>query len=207
MRHAHQIYTNPGPEFGGRGLAVAVGLGLALGAYYVWKKGQTEQVAAAAGPAPSGVDPALWQMVIDASVSTGVPPQILGGLIATESSWHVPNSPENQAKCGVPCANSSCAAGLTQMKQAAVEDVGGSWSGICDPANAILWGAKYLKKWYDKFGSWDQAISAYHIGPGAVASGKTDTSNYSATLNKYASRYASAASGLGRPSLFMRRYA
>lgn len=162
---------------------------LATIAYYAWKKALTPTIEG--NPAPAGVDPGLWQLVLNASGETDVPPNILGGVISAESNWGKvgQNSPENAAKCGVNCANSSCAAGFTQMKKAAVEEVGGYWQGICDPANGVLWGARYLKKQYDRFGDWNSAIAAYHIGPGAVASGRADTSGYVATVNSRAGRY------------------
>lgn len=38
-----------------------------------------------------------------------------------------------------------------------------------DPEASILYAGKYLRRLYDRFGSWELALAAYNAGPTAVA--------------------------------------
>jgi soluble lytic murein transglycosylase-like protein len=41
-----------------------------------------------------------------------------------------------------------------------------------DPRENILAGTRYLRRLYDRFGSWSRALAGYHAGPGRVEAGR-----------------------------------
>lgn len=156
--------------------------------------------------------PALWPMVVDAANAANIPPAVLGGVVAAESSWS--NKPNrHSADCKVGCiASGVCAIGLAQVLPSTAADVGVTGD-LCDPRNNLLAGARYLRKLYSKYGNWPAALAAYNWGPGnvdrALKDGRSFYSGSVAYADKVlaaASRYGgSALSGLAfmaRPSLF-----
>jgi len=88
----------------------------------------------------------------------GLNPDIFAGLVQTESSWIVNDT------------NSTTSAfGLTQVTNAAQQDVGTNRASLWDNAQAQLSaGAAYLKKQLDKFGNYPDALAAYNQGAGNV---------------------------------------
>ena len=78
----------------------------------------------------------------------GVPPQILSNLIQTESGWN-PNA--------VGAAGEQ---GITQLMPGTAPNIN-----RFDPYQSISFTAGLLRKYFDQFGSWDQALAAYNAGP------------------------------------------
>lgn len=109
-------------------------------------------------------------LVRDAAFAANVPPEIMSGIVSAESNWN--NSPNsNSAKCGVNCiASRVCAIGLAQVLPSTARDMGVT-SDLCNPANSLIAGAKYIRRLYSKYGNWETAIRAYNAGPGNVDRG------------------------------------
>jgi len=87
-----------------------------------------------------------------------VPSNLIRAVIWAESS-------------GRPRVHSiACCRGLMQVSEIAARDVG--WMGtpeqLFNPGTNIDLGTKYLRKMYDRFGTWLLAISAYNQGPGSL---------------------------------------
>jgi len=99
---------------------------------------------------------ALQNMANQTANQYGIPTGIFSSLIQTESSWN----PTAQAQ-------GSTAFGLTQLVRGTANEVG--VTNINDPQQQLSGGASYLKKQYDKFGNWRDALSAYNQGPGAYS--------------------------------------
>lgn len=106
----------------------------------------------------------------------GIPSNLLFALIDYESSWN-------------PCAANpkSSARGLGQIIASTRKYLG--ITDALDPNQSLDGAARYLKEQYNKFGSWEIALAAYHRGPRAItaAGGKipsggdasgTQTRNY-----------------------------
>ncbi|MGL6211729.1 MAG: lytic transglycosylase domain-containing protein [Paracoccaceae bacterium] len=83
----------------------------------------------------------------------GVPEEMFLRLVQQESGWN-PGAVSNKG-----------ATGLAQLMPATAKGLGVD---INDPAENLEGGARYLRKMYDKFGSWRLALAAYNAGPGAV---------------------------------------
>lgn len=87
-----------------------------------------------------------------------LPKNVLARLLQTESGFNP------------KATNPSGAKGIAQIIP--------KWHPSVDPFNpkeAIPYAAKYLRKMYDRFGSWDKALAAYNYGP----------TNLSRTMIKY----------------------
>ncbi len=83
----------------------------------------------------------------------GVPEDLFLRLVQQESGWN-------------PVAVSSKGAtGLAQLMPETAKTLGVD---IADPAENLDGGARYLRKMFDKFGTWELALAAYNAGPGAV---------------------------------------
>ena len=83
----------------------------------------------------------------------GVPEDLFLRLVQQESGWN-------------PVAVSSKGAtGLAQLMPDTAKSLGVD---IADPAENLDGGARYLRKMFDKFGTWELALAAYNAGPGAV---------------------------------------
>lgn len=120
---------------------------------------------------------AIYQLgAYNAAVANGVPPEIYTGLIQQESGFN-PNA-----------VSSTGAVGIAQFlpSTAASPGYGVAPFDPNDPQASLNAGAQYLRAFYDKFGSWGQAVTAYNQGPGAVASGTT-TNQYSSAFNSLVS--------------------
>lgn len=137
---------------------------------------------------------AYMPFVRDAARAANVPPAMLAGIVTAESSWsnlpiQPPINPISRAKwkclnasgnpisCsekfGTSCITSSAGAvGLTQVLPSTANMPAES---LCDPANAMIAGARYLRSLYTKYSrnnpedrAWYLAALAYNQGPGNV---------------------------------------
>jgi hypothetical protein len=88
--------------------------------------------------------------------SFGLPRAIFRALIGTESSWN-PYAVGDAGEIG-----------LTQIKPSTAATTGFS---PYVPTENLKAGAAYLKKQFDKFGNWSEALAAYNAGPGNVKAG------------------------------------
>ncbi|MDZ7904425.1 MAG: lytic transglycosylase domain-containing protein [Cypionkella sp.] len=82
-----------------------------------------------------------------------VPEDLFLRLVQRESGWN-PYAKSNKG-----------ATGLAQLMPDTAASLGVDPS---DPQQNLKGGARYLRKMYDKFGSWRLALAAYNAGPGAV---------------------------------------
>lgn len=82
-----------------------------------------------------------------------VPEDLFLRLVQHESGWNP------SAKSG------KGATGLAQLMPATARLLGVD---ATDPAQNLEGGARYLRRMYDKFGSWKLALAAYNAGPQAV---------------------------------------
>lgn len=97
-------------------------------------------------------DSPFVSLAAQAAQANNIPVPIFDALIQKESSWN----PTAQA-------SGSTAYGLTQLTQAAQQDVG--VTNINDPNQQLFGGAEYLAKQYQTFGNWNDALAAYNQGP------------------------------------------
>jgi soluble lytic murein transglycosylase-like protein len=83
----------------------------------------------------------------------GIPESLFLRLIQQESGWN----PGAVSPKG--------ATGLAQLMPGTAQMLGVD---INDPEENLNGGARYLRRMYDKFGTWKLALAAYNAGPGAV---------------------------------------
>ena len=83
----------------------------------------------------------------------GIPEDLFLRLVQQESGW-------NPGAVSVKGAT-----GLAQLMPATAQSLGVD---INDPQQNLEGGARYLRRMYDKFGSWKLALAGYNAGPGAV---------------------------------------
>jgi len=96
----------------------------------------------------------LRSLATSAAHLCGVPVRLFHSLIARESSWN-------------PRARSSSGAlGLGQLMPAAAKEMG--VEDRLDPWQNALGAACFLRKQYDRAGSWRKALLSYHGGPNRV---------------------------------------
>ena len=82
-----------------------------------------------------------------------IPEDLFARLVQRESAWN-------------PAARSHKGAhGLAQLMPDTARLLGVN---SADPAQNLDGGARYLRRMYDKFGTWELALAAYNAGPGAV---------------------------------------
>lgn len=82
-----------------------------------------------------------------------VPEDIFLRLVQQESGWN-PTAVSNKG-----------ATGLAQLMPETARNLGVD---INDPKQNLEGGARYLRRMYNKFGTWKLALAAYNAGPGAV---------------------------------------
>ncbi len=82
-----------------------------------------------------------------------IPEDLFLRLVQQESGWN----PQARSVKG--------AMGLAQLMPQTARALGVNAS---DPAQNLEGGARYLRRQYEKFGSWRLALAAYNAGPGAV---------------------------------------
>ena len=88
------------------------------------------------------------------------------------------------------------ASGFWQFRKAAAKEMGLEVNAEVDERyhteKATRAACKYIKKLYDKFGSWTNAAAAYNVGPGnfsKILSSQKEESFYDLNLNSETSRY------------------
>jgi soluble lytic murein transglycosylase-like protein len=89
----------------------------------------------------------------EAAQRHGIPEDLFLRLVQQESGWN-PNAVSNKG-----------ATGLAQLMPQTAASLGVDPT---IPSQNLDGGARYLRKMYDKFGSWRLALAAYNAGPGAV---------------------------------------
>jgi soluble lytic murein transglycosylase-like protein len=94
----------------------------------------------------------------DAAVRFAVDPQLVRSVIHHESAFDI------------HAVSPKGAMGLMQLMPATARRLGV----VCpfDPRENVLGGTRYLRRLRDRFGSWPQALAAYHAGPTRVAEGR-----------------------------------
>lgn len=93
------------------------------------------------------------QMARDAARKYDIPEDLFLRLVQQESGWKV----NAESKAG--------ALGLAQLMPDTARRLGVD---PMDPRQNLEGGARYLKRQYDRFGSWRLALAAYNAGPEAV---------------------------------------
>lgn len=96
-------------------------------------------------------------MATAAAALCGVPPALLHALVARESSWR------QWDRHGRVLRSTSGALGLTQIKASTAREVGPS--DPHQPFGNLLLGSCYLRRQFDRFGTWERALLAYRLGP------------------------------------------
>lgn len=88
-----------------------------------------------------------------AALRHGVPEDLFLRLVQQESGWNT------------GAVSHKGAAGLAQLMPDTARALGVD---AADPADNLEGGARYLRRQYDRFGSWPLALAAYNAGPEAV---------------------------------------
>lgn len=99
--------------------------------------------------------PALRTLATNAADLCGVPAALFHSLIERESSWR----PSVVSRSG--------AVGLAQVKPSTAREVSPTLD-VSDPWQNLVAGACYLRRQFDRFGTWRSALHAYRLGPSAV---------------------------------------
>jgi len=140
-----------GDRVSGRGASCGLWADFASGGGDAWVSERVER--------PAGIKPGrhLRTLATNAANLCGVPASLFHRLIQRESGW----DPDVVSHSG--------ARGLAQIKDSTLLEVsptlrpGVVWDGL-------LGGACYLRKQYDRFGTWPAALHAYRVGPSAKPS-------------------------------------
>lgn len=107
-------------------------------------------------------------MATSAAHLCGVDPALFHALIARESSWR-------------PfVVSSSGAVGLGQIKPSTLRDIDPTLN-AWEPWDNLLGSACYLRRQFDRFGSWRKALHAYHAGPNRITT-KQATRDYATAI-------------------------
>lgn len=93
-------------------------------------------------------DTTLQSYAIQQANAYGVPPSILTNLIQTESGWN-PNAVGAAGEQGIAQLMPGTAPGIDRF----------------NPYQSISFAAQLLRGYFDRFGSWNQAVAAYNAGP------------------------------------------
>lgn len=108
-------------------------------------------VSVAGGVDPSTPHAALFEA---AGARYGIPPRVLAAMGWVESRFRT------------DAVSSAGAVGMMQFLPGTAASMGVD---PYDPASAIDGAARYLRSALDRFGSLEEAIAAYNVGPGAIA--------------------------------------
>jgi len=105
-----------------------------------------------------GVHARIDTAVRDASLRFRVDPQLVYSVIRAESNY------------AVDAVSPKGAMGLMQLMPETADELGV----VCafDPRENILAGTRYLRRLYDRLGSWPRAVAGYNAGPGRVEAGR-----------------------------------
>jgi soluble lytic murein transglycosylase-like protein len=117
------------------------------------KKKKTEGVGDSAPAFTGSYKGEYLEIAKAAAAKHGVPEDLYLRLVQQESGWN----PSAVSPKG--------AVGLAQLMPSTADHLGVD---INNPAENLDGGAQYLRRMYDKFGSWRLALAAYNAGPGAV---------------------------------------
>ncbi len=103
-----------------------------------------------------GVRSRIDTAVRDASIRFVVDARLIRSVIEQESNYRI------------DAVSHKGAMGLMQLMPQTARELGV----VCpfDPRENILAGTRYLRRLRDRFGSWSEALAAYHAGPRRVAS-------------------------------------
>ncbi len=103
-----------------------------------------------------GVRSRIDTAVRDASIRFVVDARLIRSVIEQESNYRI------------DAVSHKGAMGLMQLMPQTARELGV----VCpfDPRENILAGTRYLRRLRDRFGSWSEAVAAYHAGPRRVAS-------------------------------------
>ncbi len=105
-------------------------------------------------PIPAAVTKgSYFDMALQMAAKYGIPEQVFFNLVTAESNWDA------------MIVSRRGAIGLAQLMPATAKELG------VDPWDAyenLDGGARYLRRQYDRFGTWELALAAYNAGPGAV---------------------------------------
>lgn len=94
----------------------------------------------------------------DASLRLALSQGLLRSVIQQESAYEV------------DAVSHKGAMGMMQLMPATARALGVRCP--FDPRENILGGARYLRRLYDRLGSWPRAVAAYHAGPARVVTGR-----------------------------------
>ena len=104
---------------------------------------------------PRGLSATIRRAVHDAWLRFAVPKALIHSVIRHESAYD-PNA-----------VSVAGAVGLMQLMPATARELGVACPR--QPRENVLGGTRYLRQLRDRFGSWSDALAAYHAGPTAVA--------------------------------------
>ncbi|MEO1455203.1 MAG: lytic transglycosylase domain-containing protein [Pseudomonadota bacterium] len=105
------------------------------------------------GPAFTARNSPHIPAALAAARRNGIPEDLFLRLVSQESAWN-PRAKSHKGAMGL----AQLMPGTARMLRV------NAW----DPAQNLEGGARYLRKQYDRFGSWRLALAAYNAGPGAV---------------------------------------
>jgi len=97
----------------------------------------------------------IEQSIDDASLLADVPRALLHSVIRVESNYDT------------DAVSHAGAQGLMQLMPATARQLGVACA--FDPRENVLAGSRYLRRLYERFGSWSRALAAYNAGPERAA--------------------------------------
>lgn len=139
-------------------------------AQYQYDQGGVGARPTAKGMPGSGWSDSLYSLIIDRAKAHGIPPAIALGLVAQEDASGDPT-----------IKGPGTSIGLTQIERAARQDEGLSDADATDPRKNLDAGFDYLAKRYKRAGTWDGALTHFHMGDGG-----DDGGNYARSVMRKA---------------------
>jgi len=123
--------------------------------------------AAASIPAESACSRGAWWRVTDYAERTRIETAIRDASLRFRTDPDLIRSVIRHESAGnVDAVSHKGAMGLMQLMPGTASSLGV----VCafDPRENVLGGTRYLRRMYERLGSWPRAVAAYHAGPGAV---------------------------------------